>query len=570
LGIVTDFKCPRCDAILLESRTDDVGNEWYYCEQCDEWFINPLKQRTPEPEKYFNDKGRFISKRLGDEILEKYYMFTHPRTKEIYVYSKGVWLPKGEEIIAYEVKESLGESFKQYYLNEVTAYIRASTYHQPEEPPANLINLKNGIYDLETDTLKSHSPNLYFFNQIPVEYNPDADCPKIKKFLDEVTGSEEDKQVLIEMAGFCLYRRYIFHKAVMLLGEGSNGKSTFLNLLKEFLGKSNVSSRSLFDLVSNRFAKADLYGKLANIYPDLTDKALVQTGIFKMLTGGDPIEAEKKYRDPFIFVNYAKLLFSANKLPQVPKDDTYAFFRRWIIITFPNKFEGENCNPNLLDELTDPNELSGFLNLALEGLKRLLKEGRFTLAPSVEEIREDYIRKSDPIKAFCMDMIVQDAESWVSKQKLYSAFTEYCRKMKLPPVTQKTFFQNIYQHITVIESRQKINGKRERVFKGIKLATDFKDEHQKTLDRVQDVQDVQGSTPVGTYSNSVEKKGIENMDMLDILDTSHEDSKFKIGVTCGSCRFFHKKECPMENPQLIQPSAVYADKCGKYQPSKEW
>jgi len=257
----------------------------------------------------FFDDGKFVPKRLGDYILEKYHIFTHRYSDEIYVYQNGVWKPKGETIIAREVKEALGERFKQHYLNEVISYVKASTYCVPKEPPVHLINLKNGIYDLETDTLEPHSPEYFFFNQLPVEYDPEADCPKIKKFLKEVAASEEDVDVLEEIAGYCLYRSYPIHKALMLVGEETN-----------------------------RFATAALFGKLANIYPDLSDKSLTQTGIFKMLTGGDLIEAEKKFKDSFKFVNYAKLLFSCNKLPST-FDDTEAFFRRWIILTFPNKFE---------------------------------------------------------------------------------------------------------------------------------------------------------------------------------------------------------------------------------------
>jgi len=232
----------------------------------------------------------------------------------------------------------------------------------------------------------------------------------------------------------------------------------------------NVSGKGLVDLETNRFAKASLFGKLANIYADLSDNTLQRTGTFKMLTGGDVIEAEKKFRDSFTFVNYAKLLFSCNKLPEV-YDNTDAFFRRWVIITFPKIFKGDSCDPNILEKLTVPEELSGLLNIALEGLKRILENDGFSYSKATEEIREDYIRKSDPLAAFIMDCIEEDQSSILLKQQLYSLFAFYCRQNSLPAVNKDTFFKNISKHVTVTQvrlNRKDVAG-RPYGFKGITL-----------------------------------------------------------------------------------------------------
>jgi putative DNA primase/helicase len=220
----------------------------------------------------------------------------------------------------------------------------------------------------------------------------------------------------------------------------------------------------------NRFAKASLHGKLANIYADLPDDTLSRTGTFKMLTGGDLIEGEKKFRDSFTFVNYAKLLFSCNKLPSAI-DNTDAFFRRWIIVTFPNIFKGDDCDPNILEKLITPNELSGLLNIALKGLKRILDNGGFSYSKSTEEIREDYVRKSDPLAAFVLDCVERDQASTIIKKELYGLFASYCRENNLPAVNRDTFYKNIPKHISVGETRlhrKDIPG-RPRAFTGIKL-----------------------------------------------------------------------------------------------------
>jgi putative DNA primase/helicase len=306
-----------------------------------------------------------------------------------------------------------------------------------------------------------------FFNKIPVKYDPEADCPAIKKFMREITNSEDDMTILEEVLGFCLYREYFIAKSLMLVGDGSNGKSTFLNLAKTFLGQKNVSGRSLQDLELHRFAKADLHSKLANIYADLPDKALQSTGIFKMLTGRDLISAEKKFSHPFHFVNYAKLMFSANKVPEA-NDDTSAFFRRWIIIIFPKAFTGSNADPYILEKLTTETELSGLLNLALAGLKRLLKTGEFSHSKTTEEVKEDYIRKSSPTAAFLMDCIETDSDAFIEKKSLYVVFAEYCRTLKLPTVTQDTFFKNLPKYAAVADYKPTIKGTRFYAFKGLR------------------------------------------------------------------------------------------------------
>jgi putative DNA primase/helicase len=267
----------------------------------------------------------------------------------------------------------------------------------------------------------------------------------------------------------------------------------------------------LQELEHNRFASANLYRKLANIYADLPSVALQNPGVFKMLTGGDVVKAEKKFKDFFFFTNYAKLIYSANRVPYVA-DESEAFFRRWIIINFPFKFEpnpnGPNSkpvNPNILQEITTEEELSGFLNLALSRLKKVLNQG-FSYAKTTEEIREAYIRASDPIGAFVMDCVVQSPEDFVPKDELYNAYVSYCKSKKLIIVDKAVFSKNLRRYVVVEECRPKIKGERPRAWKGIKL--------------VQVVQDVQVNSNFNIINNSNKLKIGNQLDKLDTLDTN--------------------------------------------------
>jgi putative DNA primase/helicase len=473
----------------------------------------PDCRRTSGAEQYFDEDGKFVPKLLAEELMEEHSFITMRDNEQIYVYSEGFYQPYAEPLIKQECKARLEAEYRINRVHEVVDFIKASTFRLRLEEPAQLVPLKNGVLDLDTMELKAHSSEYMFFNLLPVEYDPNATCPKILKFLGEISATKEDVDLLLEVVGYCLHRDYPIAKALMLVGEGSNGKSKFLALVKTFLGAENVSGRSLQDLEEHRFAKADLHYKLANIYSDLPDKALYRTGTFKMLTGCDLITAEKKFMNSFNFVNYAKLLFSCNKVPEA-YDDTTAFFRRWIILVFPNQFIGANCDPYILSKLTSPEELSGLLNLVLDSLKKLLERGTFSYSKTTEELKEDYIRKSSPIAAFIMDCIEIDSDAAIEKKALFKVFAAYCRGKALPTVTETTFFKNLPQHVSVIDFRPDITP-RHNMFKGIRYS-----EGASTVSRVARV--------FLTLSSRREDFDKEPWEIIEIPD---ESSYIKVGIT---------------------------------------
>jgi|GEM_PF-681314 len=455
-----------------------------FCEQKEE----TLDMGVNLKDLFFDENGKFIAWELAKEIMSQIQFVTLVDTEEVWYYSDGIFRPGGEAIIKALCQEYLGEEANTHRVNEVIGHIQRSTYIERSEfdKNINLIAVENGVLNLETRELLPHSPDYFLTVKIPVVYDPEADCPKVKKFLSEVL-HPDDIPVIEEFFGFCLWRKYFIHKAFMLVGEGSNGKTTLIKLIENFLGKQNVSSVSIQDLGENRFAAAELYGKLANLFADIPDRALRNTGIFKMLTGGDTLTVERKFKNPFKFENYAKQIYSCNKLPET-YDETDAFFRRWIIINFPNKFEGDKADKNLIDKLTTREELSGLLNLALEGLNRLLEKGEFSKGVSTEEVREAYIRMSNPVAAFVMDCIEIDPEGYIPKKELYSNFCEYCRKNNLPTVSENTFHKKLGRQVKIEDYRPKIKDKRVTAWRGIRWKVEneenavIEDFHEETHD----------------------------------------------------------------------------------------
>jgi P4 family phage/plasmid primase-like protien len=388
---------------------------------------------------------------IARAVLAEKHIVTTSDNGEMYDYnpSRGLFRLGAEVRIAKALEHTFRrleaeKALRISVMREVVERIKRRTYTSREELNKDpfILNVQNGILDLRTRELLPHGPKYHSTVQLQVKYDPLATCPAIMKFLQEVL-YKEDIPAIQELLGYVLWRDYPAAKAWMLVGTGANGKSTFIALLKTLLGIENVSSRGLIDLEKNRFATADLYGKLANLYADLEDVALKSTGKFKMLTGRDPVTAEFKFRNSFPFLNIAKMVFSCNKIPEAV-DDTDAFFRRWVIITFPNQFLGNREDRNLLAKLTTPEELSGLLNFALEGLKRLQSNGwHFSNPKTTTEIRREYIRKSSPVQAFLMDCTKLDVDGLVSRAQLFSQFSAYCHTHQLPVPSSDSFFKKL-------------------------------------------------------------------------------------------------------------------------------
>jgi putative DNA primase/helicase len=443
-----------------------------------------------------DETGRLQPNRVACRILDQgeLVLATLKDSEEILCYDErmGIWHVDGEVRIKELVRRlvakdsNLDKQLTTHSMKEILARIRWSTYvdRSDFDPPPKKICVTNGVLDLDRAELKPHDPSYQFRNRMPVRCDPSATCPDIERFLDRVV--PEYKDTIFELLGYCLIPGNQLQRAVLCVGFGNNGKSTFLNLVKMFLGPENVSSRSLQELLEHRFATADLDGKLANIYADIPSKALVDTGRFKILTGGDLLTAEHKFQKSFQFVNGAKLFFSCNIVPET-KDDSDAFYRRWIIIPFTQTISDDEADRYILDKLTTPSELSGLLNKALDGRRRLLANGRFSKEDNAERNRISYTKLSDPVTCFIQDEVLIGGEETTPKQDLYLAFQAYCARKKYGRAySQKRFFKEFMEKAPsgqVVEVRPKVDGSQIRMYRGVRLSVST-DNSQSVLNEV--------------------------------------------------------------------------------------
>jgi putative DNA primase/helicase len=370
----------------------------------------------------FFDGSEFVPARLGEHLLEE-ASIRLGQDRHLWRYENGVYRPDGDEWARQRTRELVGNQFRRNHLEEVIAYLRAQLPSLGPEPHQQFINCRNGLLDWQTGRLRRHSPDVLSTNQTPVEWNPTATAPTFARFLSEVV-PEDAIAFVEEVMGYALYAGNPFRKAVLLVGPGGNGKSVLLRVLSALLGKENVSSVALQTLGEDRFAAADLFGKLANICGDLDARAIYRTDLFKQITGGDPIRAQYKFRDAFTFVSYALPLFSANEVPYT-KDQTDGWFDRWIVIPMLKRFEGTgNEDPDLSDKLAA--EVEGVLVCAVTGLRRLMARGRFVFPPSVEAARSYYRQTVDTVRAFVAEECHLDPEEWVDRAEFYQAYRKWC------------------------------------------------------------------------------------------------------------------------------------------------
>jgi putative DNA primase/helicase len=263
-------------------------------------------------------------------------------------------------------------------------------------------------------------------------------------------------------------------KAVLLLGEGANGKSVWLNLVLNFLGRENVSTLSLHRIESDKFSAARLVGKLCNIGTDLPTAELAGTSLFKALTGGDTITAERKFEQSFEFRPFARLMFSANSAPR-SDDNTHGFFRRWLVIPFNRTFDESDPDTvprKVLDaRLSEPGELAGLMNRALEALPGI-RDGRFTESASTKAALDEFRRTTDPLAVWLDHNTVERPDASVQKDKLRSAYGLVCQDAGRPIMPDTQFTSALKRLRPRVQTAQRrVDGKPTRLFIGLGMVT---------------------------------------------------------------------------------------------------
>ncbi len=385
---------------------------------------------------------------------------------QLHMYQDGIYISGQSDIEGEMIKHipQLNRAKRKEVLDYLDVMIRENT----PATEAHLIAFRNGILNVYDDSFTPLTPEHIITNRIDWDYNPQAYDELTDKTLNKIACNDEKIRALLEEAtGICLFRRNELGKAFILTGTGSNGKSTFLNMLRHMLGKRNISSLDLKKL-SDRFSTVMLFGKMANIGDDISDEFVVDSSMFKKIVTGETIDAEQKGQPKFEFEPYVKLFFSANNIPRMGKGrDSAAILRRLVIIPFEAKFSPEDSDfvPFIGDKLKTQEAMEYLIQLGIKGLKRVLETRHFTSSEKIQKELDEYEESNNPVLGFIRECESEDFQIENNPtSNVYKRYNEYCIANNLNPMSNIEFSKQINKLLNYQVVNKKINGKKYRIF----------------------------------------------------------------------------------------------------------
>lgn len=414
-------------------------------------------------------KAGFSHNEFGDQLIQEFKIIEVNGV--LYVYEDGFY-QADDKIIENKMLE-LYPGILQRQRTEVLAYIKIKTHVNAKDLKVNpyVINLKNTRLDIRSSECLEFTPDAIEFDRIPVVYDPSAYCADLDKMLNRVfLGDREVINLFEEMLGACLLKHNRYQKAFLFYGNGSNGKSTILDLIKTFLGGRNYAAIAL-EKVTDRFNTAELENKLANIGDDVDNVTLKDTGTLKKLFSGNAIMVERKGERPYTIEPYATHIYSCNTIPR-SFDKSDGFYRRWLLIPFNAKFSvnDEDYDPMIGDKITEATALSYLLNIGIRGAQRLIRNGHFTEPQTVIDALEAYKADNSTVLSWIDDKELNE-DYFLEKPRdtIYSEFADWCKVsgIKSSNVTgKKSFFKEVTQKFDFEEKpKQKTDGKRYFILK---------------------------------------------------------------------------------------------------------
>jgi P4 family phage/plasmid primase-like protien len=388
---------------------------------------------------------------LAKDIMIDYTFVVDKDSNEPYYWieKEGVYTNQTEQLIKREIASRLNDNFKARYYTEVKEFVTATApliamnSQKPE-----LLAVKNGLLNVFTKEITAFNPEVYITAKLDWDFKDGVKAPYFENFLNTVLPDQVQQRQVQQLIGHCLYRKIITETCLILLGTGANGKSIFLDTIKTFLGTKNISSHVIQQLCYDKFSVENLKNKLANICADLPHKELVNTGTYKALVSGDPIEVYIKHVQKSQTIEpYTKFLYSANHIPPITgEEDSNAWYRRFVFADFKVTFTDKNKIPRqeLLEKLSTPEEMTGILNWALAGLKELNANGEISDKPSSDIIRKEYRKHSSTTLAYfdAQVTITDNEKDFVFTDIWFREYVTFCHSQDLTPKSKFQFIQD--------------------------------------------------------------------------------------------------------------------------------
>lgn len=317
---------------------------------------------------------------------------------------------------------------------------------------------------------RAHSPLHRARHALPFEYRPDAPCPRWEQFLrevftpiirddGEVVNDGADRAALVqEFFGGSLFGLAVrLGIALVLTGEGSNGKSVLLQVIPQIFPSAAVAALPPHEW-GRPFSRADLVGKILNVVSEMPSGEINQSDLFKAVITGDRISAEQKYKPTFTFNPTAAHIFACNKLP-VTRDHSYGYWRRFQVVHFGREFAESEQDTGLVDNLLA--ELPGIAAWVIQGASRLISQGRYTRPRSSDLAKSEWQKDTDQVQGFIEECVsrtnpkdrdpreprdsIPSIATTVSE--LYDAYTRWAARAGHHAVSKVEFGRRMARHL---------------------------------------------------------------------------------------------------------------------------
>ncbi len=343
-------------------------------------------------------------------------------------------------------------------------------------PTAGFIAVRNGLLDVDallnassTNVLRPYSSNWFSPTCLDFAYDPAARCPKWLAFLDRTLEADVQRlAVLQEWFGLCLMHDTTFQKFLLIVGEGADGKTVVVLVLAALLGEANVSHVPL-ELFGERFQLTTTLGKLLNAATEIGEIDKVAEGLLKQFASGDPMFFDRKHLAGVHSRPTARLMFTTNNLPSF-KDRSSGVWRRMLLMPFRRSVPDEQQDSSLVATLTA--ELPGIFNWAIEGLRRLREQRRFTRADLCVEALDTYRREANPARTFLEEHVRRAPSHCAVCVAVRKAYADWCQRHGYKPLNEAQFGHEVRRAYPEV-CRKKVVGpdgeRREWAYFGIEL-----------------------------------------------------------------------------------------------------
>lgn len=352
---------------------------------------SPGKRPVKKASRYFDNRGSLQAETLALDICKDNPCAVSAEEK-VAVYRDGVFEVNAIGLMA-AVRDKLREQHRPAHLATAEQSLLGLLYTAgtvlPDRVTEPLLNCANGMLDLRTGELKAHGPEHLSKTQVPVAWDPDAECPTYLAWATERVGDQLDD--LEESAAVMLDQSRTPTKGVFLFGPTRSGKGTYLRIMQAIAGGANTSSVTLHELADDKFAAADVYGRMLNVAGDLSARDVQDVSLFKTLTGEDLVRAQRKHGKAFKFVSTALFAFSANVLPNV-SEASGAYVNRVRPFKFPHSFDGSE-DPSIERKIMA--ELPGILVRWVKAWQRYTDRGGYQ--PVNAAVAKEFAEQSDRV-----------------------------------------------------------------------------------------------------------------------------------------------------------------------------